>query len=112
MAIFSPWRAIAASPGTVRAEIGAVIGGPPRLRPHWPIRPLRCPQKRGSNSRLGAARRRSLRAEIEELAPSAHALDAREQQLEMLGVVDEVQPLAVDDEQRRVVVLVEIPAVP
>src|SRR6266508_2474744 len=39
----------------------ALIGGPPRLRPHWPIRPLRCPQKRGPNSRLGAARRRSSR---------------------------------------------------
>src|SRR2546428_5897907 len=36
-----------------------VIVGPPRLRPHWPIRPLRCPQKRGRNSRLGAALRRS-----------------------------------------------------
>ena len=29
----------------------------------------------------------------------------------MLGIVDEVQPLAIDDQQRRVVVLVEIPAV-
>src|SRR5512132_2294073 len=33
---------------------------PPRLRPHWPIRPLRCPQ-RGRNSRLGSALRRSSR---------------------------------------------------
>src|SRR5258706_3176287 len=49
--------------------------GPPRLRPHWPIRPLRCPQRgpsalRGgvasrdpaackANSRLGAALQRS-----------------------------------------------------
>src|SRR5207249_9238078 len=32
--------------------------GPPRLRPHWPIRPLRCPHG-GSNSRLGTALRRS-----------------------------------------------------
>src|SRR6266581_4858133 len=32
--------------------------GPPRLRPHC-IRPLRCPQKRGRHSRLGAALRRS-----------------------------------------------------
>src|SRR4029434_5197587 len=32
--------------------------GPPRLRPHWPIRPLRCPP-RGRYSRLGTARRRS-----------------------------------------------------
>src|SRR5258706_5475945 len=76
MAIFSPWRAIAESPGTVRDGVGAVICGPPRLRPHWPIRPLRCPQKRGpsalrggvasrnaaackASSRLGAALRRS-----------------------------------------------------
>jgi general secretion pathway protein J len=33
---------------------------PPRLRPHSPIRPLRCPP-RGSYSRLGTARRRSSR---------------------------------------------------
>src|SRR5260370_6188455 len=33
--------------------------GPPRLRPHWPMRPRRCPQKRGRHSRLGTARRRS-----------------------------------------------------
>src|SRR5439155_22291389 len=32
---------------------------PPRLRPHLSIRPLRCPQMRGRNSRLGTARRRS-----------------------------------------------------
>src|SRR6266567_5559743 len=37
----------------------AFTGGPPRLRPHWPIRPLRCPQMRGRSSRLGAAWRRS-----------------------------------------------------
>src|SRR5439155_21373822 len=36
----------------------ATLIEPPRLRPHWPIGPLRCPQKRGSNSRLGAALRR------------------------------------------------------
>src|SRR5438552_3812790 len=34
----------------------AVLTGPPRLR----LAPLRCPQKRGRNSRLGAALRRSL----------------------------------------------------
>src|SRR5438132_1245929 len=41
----------------------ALTGVPPRSRPHWtthlPTPPLRCPQERGSNSRLGAARRRS-----------------------------------------------------
>src|SRR5213082_3337267 len=113
MAIFSPCRAIAESPGTVREGVGAVICGPPRLRPHWPTHlptePLRCPQKRGSYSRLGAALVRSWRAQIEEFPPAAHALDVREEQLEMLGIVDEVQPLAVDDQHRRLVVLVEIP---
>src|SRR5438132_7120673 len=34
------------------------IIGPPRLRPGWPMRPLRCPP-RGSGSRLGTALRRS-----------------------------------------------------
>src|SRR6266478_6133677 len=34
-----------------------LMGGPPRLRPHLPLPPLRCPQKRGRNSHLGAARR-------------------------------------------------------
>src|SRR6266700_5400181 len=107
MAIFSPCRAIAESPGTVREGVGAVICGPPRLRPHWPTHlptePLRCPQKRGPSA--------SWRAQIEEFPPAAHALDVREEQLEMLGIVDEVQPLAVDDQNRRLVVLVEIPAV-
>src|SRR5438034_10232220 len=36
----------------------AVMGVPPRLRSHLPIRPLRCP-RRGRNSRLGTALRRS-----------------------------------------------------
>src|SRR6266567_6125337 len=35
----------------------AALIRPPRLRPHSPIRPLRCPQG-GRSSRLGAARRR------------------------------------------------------
>src|SRR5690349_4566583 len=52
-----------------------------------------------------------LGGEVEELAPPPHAFDARDQQLEVLGVVDEVEPLAVDDEKRRVVVLVEVAAV-
>src|SRR5439155_6887841 len=36
-----------------------LIRGPARLRPHWPIQPLRYPQNRGTNWPLGAARRRS-----------------------------------------------------
>src|SRR2546429_3640354 len=103
MAIFSPCRAIAESPGTVREGVGAVICGPPRWRPHWPTHlptePLRCPH-RGSNSRLGAALWPSWRAQIEEFPPAAHALDVRKEQLEMLGIVDEVQPLAVHDQHR------------
>src|SRR6266567_7874573 len=108
MAIFSPCRVIAESPGTVREGVGAVICGPPRLRPHWPTHlptePLRCPQRRGpsalrggvasrnaaacqANSRLGAALRLSLGAEIEEFPLAAHALDVREEQLEVLGIV-------------------------
>src|SRR6202171_2046762 len=39
------------------ARLSTLIG-PPLLRPHWPTRPLRCPQ-RGRNSHLGAALRRS-----------------------------------------------------
>src|SRR5439155_2284605 len=34
---------------------------PPRLRPYWPIRPLRCPQKRGRPRREMAPRRSLLR---------------------------------------------------
>src|SRR6266513_1739537 len=44
----------------LRTGSAAVTGGPPRLRPHWSIRPLRCPQ-RGS-PRRETARRRSLRS--------------------------------------------------
>src|SRR5205085_940375 len=39
--------------------------GPPRLRPRWTTRPLRCPQMRGRNARLGAARRRSSRRNLQ-----------------------------------------------
>ena len=52
-----------------------------------------------------------MRPQVEELAPPTHALYVREQQLEVVGVVDEVQALAVDDEQRRIIVLIEVPAV-
>ena len=50
-------------------------------------------------------RPRPLRADrgpraVEELAPAAHRVDALEQQVEVLGVVDEVEPLAVHDQQR------------
>lgn len=41
---------------------------------------------------------RSTVAQVEELAASAHAGDARQQHLEVRRVVDEVEPLAVDDQ--------------
>ena len=63
---------------------------------------------RGESSRRGAA---SGMAEVEELARAAHRCDALEQQVEVRGLVDEIEPLAVDDQQRRRVVLVEIAAV-
>ena len=46
-------------------------------------------------------------AEIEELAPRPHAGDPREQHFHVRRIVDEIQALAVDDQQRRLVVLVE-----
>ena len=56
------------------------------------------------------ATRRS-RCEIEEFAWAAHRGDAREQQRNMVAIVDEVEPLAVHDQQRRRVVSVEVAAV-
>src|SRR5512135_1198639 len=44
--------------GAMFAIRNALMIVPPRLRPHWLIRPLRCPL-RGCNSRLESARRRS-----------------------------------------------------
>src|SRR5439155_9779804 len=56
-------RAAAASAHRKRRRLGGhgpvFMEVPPRLGSHEPIRPLRCPQKRGRNSRLGAALRRS-----------------------------------------------------
>src|SRR5258705_11412966 len=54
-----------------------MLCGPPRLRPHWPIRPLRSalgPQ-RGSNSRLGTALRRSYDLEIALQFPIGHRIE-------------------------------------
>ena len=51
---------------------------PPRLRPHWPIRPLRCPQR--GRSRLGAARRRVMTAHrplSEQVAIAERRLEVR-----------------------------------
>src|SRR5438034_1509386 len=53
--LLTPWTVI--SPAMIAGR-GAAVIGPPRLRPMWPMRPLRCP-RRGSNSRLGTALRRS-----------------------------------------------------
>ena len=36
-------------------------------------------------------------SEVEELPLAAHPVDARQQELEVLGIVDEVEALAVDD---------------
>ena len=47
-------------------------------------------------------------AKVEELAPAAHRRRrARAAASMCVGIVDEVEPLAVDDQQRRLVVLVE-----
>src|SRR5215468_6748943 len=84
MAIFSPARAMAERAGTVRRTPEVI--GPPR----W---------------------RRSLNPQVEELALAAHAADPGEQQLEVLGVVHEIQPLAVHDEERCSLVPVEVAAI-
>src|SRR5437016_12561101 len=55
-----PIDAASATNCQVSNDLSASINLPPRLRPHWPIRPRRCPRE-GRNSRLGTARRRSLR---------------------------------------------------
>jgi hypothetical protein len=46
-------------------------------------------------------------AQIEELAACPHARHTRQQHVEMCRDVDEIEPLAVDDEARRFVVLIE-----
>jgi hypothetical protein len=48
---------------------------------------------------------------MEEFAAPAHRRDAREQEPHVLSVVDEVEALAVDDQKRRRLVRVEVPAV-
>ena len=64
----------------------------------------------GGAGRSGRARSSS-RCEIEEFAAAAHRADAREQELDVLVVVDEVEPLAVHDQERRRLVRVEVAAV-
>src|SRR5512140_2293280 len=46
-------------------------------------------------------------AQVEELALAAHRRDASEQQIEMSGIVHEVEALAVDDQQGRLFIAVE-----
>src|SRR5208282_2427653 len=53
----------------------------------------------------------SLCPQVEELTSSAQSLDVRKQQLEVIRLFDEVEALAVDDQQRCVLVLVEVSAV-
>src|SRR6266700_6904615 len=55
---------------------------PPRLRPHLSIRPLRCPQTRGRNSRLGAARRRSYAELLEQDGEQGIEHDHQENRLD------------------------------
>ena len=45
---------------------------------------------------------------LKELAPAAHGVDAFDQQVEMRGHADEIERLAVDDQQRAVAVIVEV----
>src|SRR6185437_4230482 len=45
---------------------------------------------------------------IEEFAPAAHAVDALHEELQVPGVRDEIQALAVHDEERPLVVAVEV----
>src|SRR5262249_34009661 len=65
-------------------------------------------QPRFSGSEAGAS---SALGDAEEFAGTAHAADALEQQIQVLGVGDEVEVLAVYDEQRRAGVGVEEPGV-
>src|SRR5438552_8871187 len=50
-------------------------------------------------------------SQVEKFPPAPHGLDVLKQKLQMPRVVDGVEALAVDDEQRRVLVAVEIAAV-
>src|SRR6185503_19392024 len=52
--------------------------------------------------------RRSRRPEVEEFALPTHPGDAREQKVDVRRLVDEIETLAVDDQKRRVGVLIEI----
>src|SRR5437764_1669290 len=74
----------------------ALTGGPPRLRPHWTIRPLRCPQKRGRYSHLGAALRCSPRSpqDVDEPAGIAEQHDDGQhlQRQPQRGRLDVVHP--------------------
>src|ERR1700682_1982385 len=47
-------------------------------------------------------------SQVEELAPSAHVADAAEQKAQMVRIVDEIEALAVDDQERCVLVLIEV----
>src|SRR6266513_1124714 len=61
-----------------RAPKTVCVIGPPRLRPQWPMRPLRCPL-RGSNSRRGAVTRAAgegpRKAGIDGQCESSHEAD-------------------------------------
>src|SRR5512140_3298354 len=57
----------------------------------------------GMVTRMG----RRILTPVEELAPSAHRLDAFDEEVEMRRRVHEVQPLRVDDEEQAFVVVEE-----
>src|SRR6202049_4442994 len=51
---------------------------------------------------------RSTLSQVEELAPPAHVADAAEQKAQMVRIVDEIEALTVDDQERRLLVLIEV----
>src|ERR1700687_2535973 len=50
-------------------------------------------------------------SQVEELAPPAHVADAAEQEPQMVRIVDEIEALAVDDQERCLLVLIEVAGV-
>src|SRR6185312_9512880 len=123
MASFSPSRARACSCGTVTlfaAFWALMVFASCWLRPSGRRAILPTPGPIGNivhcvrARRLalwrpgGAAQQRTPSGAVEELPPAAHLLHPLEQQLEVLGDVHEVQPLAVHDEERALPVVVEV----
>src|SRR6185312_3095639 len=122
MTSFSPSRARACSWGTVTllaafwALIWVIPGGTagperefcPRIGQMATLcTAARRPPRLPSAGRWRGAAKALLRP-VEEFAPAAHALDALDQQLEVLGHVDEIEALAVHDQQGAIGIAVEV----